>query len=396
MPQYQYANKNVLKLGAALSTSATTLTLQSGTGSSWPAVSSVDGTAFQATIMDAATGAITEIVTVTQHVVNTDTLTIVRAQEGTTPKAFVAGDYIVIMMTQTVWNNFKQFVVPEKEVSTTFAASTGNGWFKIATLTMPQSTSTAKIEIYGGQGFNANTLSQAAMVEIVLRAGNSSPVGMNIVAYINAPMDLVTSSANLPLNDIAVVNVSSTTWDVYVFFPTFSMQYILSAQCTSNATISALGNLVGLTTLPVSAIKGKVYANVVSDVTKPQGVTQWFFHNDANVTPWLTLAGAMTATANGELMVGIGDNTLKIRGIIRGTMGPSAQLFNITTKRPYGCTVANVSYTHVWPSTGIVALNSGPYYTERANGTGALVIALNGSFPSGASWVMVNIDVEYY
>lgn len=395
MPQYQYANKNVLKLGAALTAGATTLTLQTGTGSSWPAISPTNNTAIQATLMDAATGTITEIVTVTQHVTNTDTLTIVRAQEGTTAQAFAVGDYVVVMMTKTVWDNFKQFIVPEKEATATFAASTGNGWFKIATMTLPQSTSTAKIEIYGGQGYNANTLSQACMAEIVLRAANSSPVGMNIVAYINAPMDLVTSSSSLPLNDIAVVNTSGTTWDVYIFFSTFSAQFLLTAQCTSNASISALGNLSGLTTLPGTAIKGKVYANVVSDVTMPQGVTRWILHNSTEAAQWATLAGSMTATANGELMFGIGDNTLKIRGIIRGTMGPSAQLLNITAKRPYGCTIANATYFHVWPSTGLVA-GTGSYYTERVNTTTTGVVQLNGSFPSGASWIMVNIDIQYY
>ncbi|WP_235599849.1 phage tail protein, partial [Salmonella enterica] len=56
--------------------------------------------------------------------------------------------------------------------SVTFGES---GWFKIATVFMPQATSTAVIKLYGGSGYNVGSFEQAAISELVLRAGNGSP-----------------------------------------------------------------------------------------------------------------------------------------------------------------------------------------------------------------------------
>ncbi|EBQ0858689.1 phage tail protein, partial [Salmonella enterica] len=56
--------------------------------------------------------------------------------------------------------------------STNITFNNASGWYKIATVVMPQSTSTAVIKLYGGAGFNAGSSEQGAISELVLRAGN--------------------------------------------------------------------------------------------------------------------------------------------------------------------------------------------------------------------------------
>ncbi|CNH95415.1 hypothetical protein [Yersinia intermedia] len=90
------ANNASTVLSAGISASATTLTVNTGTGSLFP--SPVSGTSFfKLTLIDAATGTLTEIVHVTARI--GDTMTIVRAQEGTVSRLWSANDIAANMMT---------------------------------------------------------------------------------------------------------------------------------------------------------------------------------------------------------------------------------------------------------------------------------------------------------
>lgn len=90
------ANNAQTVLAAGISASATTLTVNTGTGSLFP--SPVSGTSyFKLTLIDATTGQLTEIVHVTAR--TGDTMTISRAQEGTTARAWSANDIAANMLT---------------------------------------------------------------------------------------------------------------------------------------------------------------------------------------------------------------------------------------------------------------------------------------------------------
>ncbi|MDV1669774.1 hypothetical protein RZR21_24905, partial [Citrobacter freundii] len=90
------ANNAQSVLAAGISASATSLTLNTGTGALFP--SPVSGTSFfKLTLIDAATGSLTEIVHVTARA--GDVFTIQRAQEGTTARAWSANDIAANMMT---------------------------------------------------------------------------------------------------------------------------------------------------------------------------------------------------------------------------------------------------------------------------------------------------------
>lgn len=90
------ANNAQSVLAAGISASATSLTLNTGTGALFP--SPVSGTSFfKLTLIDAATGSLTEIVHVTARA--GDVFTIQRGQEGTVPRAWSANDIAANMMT---------------------------------------------------------------------------------------------------------------------------------------------------------------------------------------------------------------------------------------------------------------------------------------------------------
>lgn len=83
-------------LASSINASATTLTVNTGAGSLFP--SPVAGTSFfKLTLIDAATGQLTEIVHVTARV--GDVMTIERAQEGTAARVWSANDIAANMMT---------------------------------------------------------------------------------------------------------------------------------------------------------------------------------------------------------------------------------------------------------------------------------------------------------
>lgn len=84
-----FANNATTTLASPITNLATSVSVVPGTGSRFPVLSA--GQIFIATLTDAATGLVNEIVQVTAT--TGDTFTIVRAQEGTTAVSWLAGDF---------------------------------------------------------------------------------------------------------------------------------------------------------------------------------------------------------------------------------------------------------------------------------------------------------------
>lgn len=97
MTIYQFANNASATLGSAVSPTDTSFTLATGTGAEFPNPSA--GEFFTATLWAAGstTGTPNEIVKCTNRV--GDTLTVVRAQEGTTAQAWAVGDTVANYIT---------------------------------------------------------------------------------------------------------------------------------------------------------------------------------------------------------------------------------------------------------------------------------------------------------
>ena len=99
-----FANQAQTTLAAPVSSTATTIYIASGTASYFPNPG-VDES-FKLTLIDALNSLIEEIVLVTA--VNGDVLTVIRGQEGTTPRAWKRGDFAANLMTAGTGNDFAQ------------------------------------------------------------------------------------------------------------------------------------------------------------------------------------------------------------------------------------------------------------------------------------------------
>ncbi len=104
--QFLFANNAISTLAGPISNTATTVNLTAGSGALFPNPGS--GQQFSLTLIDQATGLLNEIMYVTTRV--TDTLTVVRAQEGTTALNWLAGDLAQSLVTAGQMQSFAQGV----------------------------------------------------------------------------------------------------------------------------------------------------------------------------------------------------------------------------------------------------------------------------------------------
>ncbi len=127
---FLFANNASTTLAAPITSAATQLTVQSGAGAEFPNPSS--GQQFAATLVDAATGLLTEIVYCTG--ISVDTFNpIVRAQEGTPALAWLAGDLVANLLTagqmaamvQTITISPNRIITTSGGFSTTTADANG-------------------------------------------------------------------------------------------------------------------------------------------------------------------------------------------------------------------------------------------------------------------------------
>jgi hypothetical protein len=102
--EFLFANNASTTLAAPITTSSTTLQVFAGTGSLFP--SPTTDQQFAITMLDAATGLINEIMYCTN--MTGDTLTVIRAQEGTTAKAWAIGDFVNNYLTAGTAAAFNQ------------------------------------------------------------------------------------------------------------------------------------------------------------------------------------------------------------------------------------------------------------------------------------------------
>jgi len=125
------ANNAQTVLAAGISSSATSMTVNTGTGALFPSPAS-GVSFFKLTLVDAATGQLSEIVHVTAR--SGDTMTIDRGQEGTTARAWSANDIAANMMTagtlSYILSNFQPL-----DATLTALASVATGADKLAYFT---------------------------------------------------------------------------------------------------------------------------------------------------------------------------------------------------------------------------------------------------------------------
>lgn len=107
----KFANNASATLASAITNSATTITLTAGMGARFPSLSA--GEFFYGTLVDINQNL--EIVKVTAR--STDTLTVVRAQDGTTARAYAGGSLLQLRLERAVFDQFPQIDVAYSDPS---------------------------------------------------------------------------------------------------------------------------------------------------------------------------------------------------------------------------------------------------------------------------------------
>ncbi|ECW0108995.1 phage tail protein [Salmonella enterica subsp. enterica] len=175
---------------------------------------------------------------------------------GTTPDTVAAGDDSrIIGALQKSQNgddipDKKQFARNIGAVTSTTITLGESGWFKIATVVMPQSASTAVIKLYGSSGYNVGSFEQGAISELVLRSGNGNPTGITATLWRRSPA---------AANEVAWVNTSGDTYDIYINIGQYAYYLIAQYDYTSNADVVIHTTPEYSATQPASSTNGKTY-----------------------------------------------------------------------------------------------------------------------------------------
>lgn len=135
-----------------------------------------------------------------------------------------------------------------------WAGSSDGGWYKFATVTIPQGTGTVTFKISGGAGFNFKSYSQASIAEIVLRTGNNNPKGINAVLW---------NRSDLSFNQIATMNTSGDTYDVYVFCDGYTNALVVEYSCSENSSVTVVGLNGGIQPVVDALPEGHVVGKTV-------------------------------------------------------------------------------------------------------------------------------------
>lgn len=134
--------------------------------------------------------------------------------------------------------------------SVTMSFSGGAGWFKLATVTMPQASSIVYITLIGGAGYNVGSPQQAGISELVLRAGNGNPKGITGALW---------KRTAVGLTNFAWINTSGDTYDIYVEIGNYATSVNIHWDCTANASVSIYTSPAYSASKPSSVTDGVVY-----------------------------------------------------------------------------------------------------------------------------------------
>ncbi|EAO3170312.1 phage tail protein [Salmonella enterica] len=203
----------------------------------------------------------------------------------------------------------KQFARTIGAVTSTTITLGESGWFKIATVVMPQATSTAVIKLYGGAGFNAGSPEQAAISELVLRAGNGSPVGITATLWRRSPA---------AANEVAWVNTSGDTYDIYINIGQYAYWLIAQYDYTGNANVTLHRTPEYSSVQPGNSTSGQTYTLYNSMMKPTAGDVEALSVNGGRLDGPL---GIGTDNALGGNSIVFGDNDTGFKWHSDGVLG---------------------------------------------------------------------------
>ncbi|EBE7642815.1 phage tail protein [Salmonella enterica] len=203
----------------------------------------------------------------------------------------------------------KQFARTIGAVTSTSVTFGESGWFKIATVFMPQATSTAVIKLYGGSGCNVGSFEQGAISELVLRAGNGSPVGITATLWRRSPA---------AANEVAWVNTSGDTYDIYINIGQYAYWLIAQYDYTGNANVTLHSTPEYSSVQPGNSTSGQTYTLFNSLMKPTAGDVEALSVNGGRLNGSL---GIGTDNALGGNSIVLGDNDTGFKQDGDGVLG---------------------------------------------------------------------------
>lgn len=188
------ANLAKSNLAANLSSGGTTLSVTPGQGALFPNPGA--NQFFALTLKDAATGTFTEIVYVTAR--SGDTFTIVRAQEGTSARAWVSGDQANNLFTAGSFSNLVQLIALQQQAGNYASASLGNNSITVTLSTVPAAY-TAGLTVRFKKNGNSNTIAATLNVN-----------GLGAIPIVHQDLT-ATVAGDLPANGVFTVVYDATS-----------------------------------------------------------------------------------------------------------------------------------------------------------------------------------------
>lgn len=188
--------------------------------------------------------------------------------------------------------------------STTMSFSGGAGWFKLATVTMPQASSVVYISLIGGAGYNVGCPQQAGISELVLRAGNGNPKGITGALW---------RRTSVGFTNFAWVNTSGDTYDVYVEIGNYATGVNIQWDYTSNASVTIHTSPTYTANKPTGLTDGTVYV-IYSSHIKPTATDVGALPiTGGNLNGGLTATGEIISKSGNGLRIAYGNYGFFIR-----------------------------------------------------------------------------------
>ncbi|MBW9340466.1 phage tail protein [Escherichia coli] len=175
--------------------------------------------------------------------------------------------------------------------SVTMSFSGGAGWFKLATVTMPQASSIVYIALIGGAGYNVGSPHQAGISELVLRAGNGNPKGITGALW---------KRTAVGLTNFAWINTSGDTYDIYVEIGNYATSVNIHWDCTANASVSVYTSPTYSASKPSSVTYGVVYTMYSSHQKPTPSDIGALPTTGGAVSGPLSVTGGLTGSLNGN------------------------------------------------------------------------------------------------
>ncbi len=188
--------------------------------------------------------------------------------------------------------------------SATMSFSGGAGWFKLATVTMPQASSVVYISLIGGAGYNVGSPHQAGISELVLRAGNGNPKGITGALW---------RRTSVGFTNFAWVNTSGDTYDVYVEIGNYATGVNIQWDYTSNASVTIHTSPTYTANKPTGLTDGTVYV-IYSSHIKPTATDVGALPiTGGNLNGGLTATGEIISKSANGLRIAYGNYGFFIR-----------------------------------------------------------------------------------